>query len=159
RPRDLLQRDWVDASGRLRPDLWRRAVAHLRDMPLATGIRGPGRPGSFASLATPLAGRQWNQIGPQPLIIDPPPPNINTLFRGVGPDSGQCVDVDIDPRGPTDRVVYIATNGGVWKTTDGGLSWLPKTDYLDSPSIGCVTVDPFQSDTVYAGTGNPQHLS
>jgi photosystem II stability/assembly factor-like uncharacterized protein len=153
---ELLAREHLDRQGRLRPDLWQQGIQHSQQMAVAAG--GPAGAGATA-LAASAWGRQWNQIGPSPLLIDPPPPDINALFQGVGPDSGQVVGIAIDPRGPTDRIVYIATNGGVWKSTDGGASWQPKTDFLPSPSIGCVTVDPVNSNIVYAGTGNPQHLS
>ena len=61
----------------------------------------------------------------------------------------------IDPRNTTDKVVYSAFNdGGVWKTTDGGDTWEPKTDKLDTLSIGALALDPANPSIVYAGTGN-----
>src|SRR5262249_15668948 len=70
-------------------------------------------------------------------------------------DSGEVVDIAIDPRGTTDQTVYIVTNdGGVWKTTNGGTSWTPLTDNLPWLSMGAVALDPANPDIVYAGTGN-----
>lgn len=155
RPSETAARDYLDAQGRPRPDLLRLGIQHVRRMPVALAGTAP-HPLGYGS---PGAIPQWNPIGPQPLIIDAKPPDMNALFQGAGPDSGQVVDVAIDPRGSADRVIYIATNGGVWKSADGGQTWRPKTDFTGSLSIGCVTVDPFHPDTVYAGTGNPQHLS
>ena len=96
-------------------------------------------------------GVRWKQIGPQPLKI------INDKqFQGAGPDSGEVVDIAVDPRGATDQVIYVATNdGGIWKTLDGGATWLPKTDLMPSLSMGAVALDPNNADIVYAGTGNP----
>src|SRR5262249_52750359 len=105
------------------------------------------------------------QIGPQPIVVDTPVPTptptvnpqapSNVLFQGAGPDSGEVVDIAIDPRGTSDQTVYIATNdGGIWKTTNGGTSWTPLTDNLPSLSMGAVALDPGNPNIVYAGTGN-----
>ncbi|MBI2566502.1 MAG: hypothetical protein HYV63_05675 [Candidatus Schekmanbacteria bacterium] len=56
---------------------------------------------------------------------------------------------------PTDsNIVYAgAAQGGVWKTTDGGSSFFPVTDFEASLSIGAIAVDPSNGNTVYVGTG------
>jgi hypothetical protein len=96
-------------------------------------------------------GVQWNQIGPAPLQID-----ADTNFQGNGPDSGQVVDVAIDPRGSTDQTIFIATqDGGIWQSTDGGKTWQTTTDFLSSLSMGAVALDPANPSIVYAGTGSP----
>ncbi len=47
-----------------------------------------------------------------------------------------------------------ATGGGVWKTTDGGLSWKPVSDgQLHSSSVGAVAIAPSNPDVVYIGMG------
>jgi len=96
------------------------------------------------SQAQSLGGANWKQIGPAPLIIDP----------ANGPDSGTVVDIAIDPTGNSDQTIYIAGNGGIWKTTDSGNNWLPKTDSLPTLSFGAVALDPGNPSIVYAGTGN-----
>src|SRR5207245_1181347 len=97
-----------------------------------------------------IVGGQWRQIGPAPLRID-----REQVFQGAGPDSGEVVDIAIDPRNTTDQTIYIATNdGGIWKSTDGGMTWKPKTDFMLSLSMGAVALDPGNPDIVYAGTGN-----
>ena len=66
--------------------------------------------------ATGLSGVQWTQIGPAPLQI-----NAEKNSQGAGPDSGQLVDIAIDPRGSSDQTIYIATgSGGIWKSEDAG---------------------------------------
>lgn len=44
-------------------------------------------------------------------------------------------------------------SGGIWKTTDDGQNWEPKTDFLASIAIGSMLLDPDNPETVYAGTG------
>src|SRR3979409_342063 len=47
-----------------------------------------------------------------------------------------------------------ATGGGLWKTTDSGISWKPVTDGLiNHSSIGAVAVAASNPDVVYIGTG------
>jgi hypothetical protein len=96
-----------------------------------------------------ISGVQWKQIGPAPLLIQPPNGN-----DGQGPDSGLVVDIAIDPSGTTDQIIYIAGSGGVWKTTDGGKTWKPKTDFMPTLSVGAIALDPTNPAIIYAGTGN-----
>jgi photosystem II stability/assembly factor-like uncharacterized protein len=75
-------------------------------------------------------------------------------LRGIGPAlvSGRIVDVAVDPR--DGRVWYIATaSGGVWKTTNSGTTFTPLFDGENSFSIGCVTIDPNDSLTIWVGSG------
>ena len=75
-------------------------------------------------------------------------------LRGIGPAlvSGRVVDIAVDPRDK--RVWYVAVAaGGVWKTTNNGTTFTPVFDDQNSFSIGCVTIDPNDSLTVWAGSG------
>src|SRR5262249_15913570 len=83
----------------------------------------------------------WESIGPAPLLT-------TTGVRA----SGRVNAIAIDPGNPD--VVYLgAAMGGVWKSTDGGQSWTPLTDDQPSLSMGALAIDPEDSNTVYAGTG------
>jgi photosystem II stability/assembly factor-like uncharacterized protein len=80
-----------------------------------------------------LAGLEWREIGP---------------FRGGRVTAVAGV--------ATQPLVYYfgATGGGVWKTSDGGLSWTPVADrYLTAGSIGAIDVAPSDPNVVYVGTG------
>src|SRR5215475_6033467 len=66
--------------------------------------------------------------------------------------SGRIADVAVDPKNRS--IWYVATaSGGLWKTSNHGVSWQPIFDDGGSYSLGCVTVDPKNSDIVWLGTG------
>src|SRR5205823_438174 len=56
---------------------------------------------------------------------------------------------------PGNPAVYYmgADGGGVWKTTDGGVTWKPIFDEESVASIGAIAVAPSNPDIVYVGTG------
>ena len=75
-------------------------------------------------------------------------------LREIGPalTSGRIVDLAVDPRDA--RIWYVASaGGGVWKTTNAGVTFAPIFDDQNSHSIGCVTVDPNDSLVVWVGSG------
>lgn len=148
------QLEHSDKSGKVRPDLWLKGMQQAKRMKIAAGIAVGAQmnaPTASSPGAGGVVGVQWTQIGPAPLRIDQ-----EQIYQGTGPDSGEVVDVAIDPRNTTDQTIYIATNdGGVWKSTNGGTSWSPKTDFMPSQSMGALALDPGNPSVVYAGTGNP----
>jgi photosystem II stability/assembly factor-like uncharacterized protein len=91
----------------------------------------------------------WVPIGPSCV----PNGQLGREDEGVGPISGRCTAIALDPTQP-DQIIYIGTAiGGVWKSTDGGLTWKPKTDFEACLGIGCVTIDPTNRLRLYVGTG------
>ncbi|MCM2250678.1 MAG: hypothetical protein NDI58_08995, partial [Geothrix sp.] len=75
-------------------------------------------------------------------------------LRNLGPavTSGRIGDLAIDPNRPDTWYLAVAS-GGVWKTVNGGTTWTPLFDKEGSFSIGCVTLDPRDPNTVWVGTG------
>ena len=81
------------------------------------------------------------------------------LWESIGPgnNGGRLVAIAIDPT--NDSTIYVGgVNSGVWKTTNGGNSWIPLTDHLPSLSIGALAVDPINPDIIYAGTGEENFI-
>jgi uncharacterized surface protein with fasciclin (FAS1) repeats/photosystem II stability/assembly factor-like uncharacterized protein len=144
-----------DPAGRIRPDLVERAVDAVRRLPIsdvraASATTPNARPDAqqifMRAAYAPQAEGSWRMIGPAPLI-EP--------VAGRH-DSGEATSIVIDPRGTRDKVMYLGTHaGGVWKTNDGGSSWLPLTDMMPSLSIGALALDPADPNIVYAGTASP----
>ena len=75
-------------------------------------------------------------------------------FRSIGPaiTSGRVVDIAVNPKNHSEYYV-AAASGGVWKTVNSGISYNPIFENEGSFSIGCVTIDPSNSNTVWVGTG------
>src|SRR4029077_14866389 len=48
---------------------------------------------------------------------------------------------------------FGSVGGGVWKTTDAGMSWDPIFDSQNIASIGAVAVAPSDANIVYVGSG------
>lgn len=77
----------------------------------------------------------------------------NVGFRSVGPTvmSGRVVDIDVNPDDPT--IFYVAyASGGLWKTTNNGISFHPLLDNESVISLGDIAVD-WKNNIIYAGTG------
>lgn len=74
-------------------------------------------------------------------------------FRSIGPyRGGRSLTASGVPGDP--NVYYFgATGGGVWKSTDGALSWTPVFDKQGTSSVGSLAVAPSDPNTIYVGTG------
>lgn len=75
-------------------------------------------------------------------------------FRSIGPalTSGRISDFAMNPENPKEYYVAVSS-GGVWKTVNAGTTYTPIFDSQGSYSIGCVTLDPNNSNVVWVGTG------
>ncbi|HTY10003.1 MAG TPA: T9SS type A sorting domain-containing protein [Bacteroidota bacterium] len=71
---------------------------------------------------------------------------------GPGNIGGRVRSIVIDPLNSS-IILAGSVSGGIWKTTDGGASWSPKTDGQDNLAISSMVVDPTNDSVVYAGTG------
>ncbi len=80
---------------------------------------------------------------------------LSTLkFRNIGPAliSGRISDMAVNPNNPSEYY-FTAASGGVWKTENSGTTFKPIFDSQGSYSIGCVTMDPNNTNVVWIGTG------
>lgn len=75
-------------------------------------------------------------------------------FREIGPAvmGGRIADIAVNPQNPNAWYVAVGS-GGLWKTRNRGTTWQPVFDQQASYSIGCVSLDPQNPETVWVGTG------
>jgi photosystem II stability/assembly factor-like uncharacterized protein len=82
-----------------------------------------------------------------------PSPFAKLEFRAVGPTTGR---IDAVAGVPGNSQTYYAGGlGGLWLTTDGGVTWQPIFDKQPVTSIGAIAVAPSNPKIVYVGTGEP----
>ena len=78
-------------------------------------------------------------------------------WRNIGPNrGGRSIAASGIPSRPNEYY-FGAVGGGLWKTTDGGLSWNPVTDgQIKSSSVGGVGVSESNPDVIYIGMGETE---
>lgn len=75
-------------------------------------------------------------------------------FRLIGPAaySGRIADIAVNPNDFSEWYLAVAS-GGLWKTTNSGTTFTPIFDDKPVYAMGCVTIDPNNTDVVWLGTG------
>jgi hypothetical protein len=125
----------------------------------------PGDPASVCEqclgLDPPVGGlpesqllRELHDIQLLPPAIFWPPWWWCATWTSQGPTnvSGRIKSLAIHPT--NGNIVYAGSaDGGVWKTTNGGVSWWPTMSLQLSMAIGALAVSPSSPDIVYAATG------
>jgi photosystem II stability/assembly factor-like uncharacterized protein len=91
-----------------------------------------------------------------------PAPIDSSLFaalkwRSIGPARGGRSQAVAGSASRPLEYYFGATGGGLWKTTDGGLTWRPVSDQsFTSSSVGAVAVAESNPDVVYVGMGETE---
>jgi len=88
----------------------------------------------------------WSPLGPSPI------PNGQTFGGTEVPVSGRVSVITIDPN--DSNVVYVGgAQGGVFRTLDGGQTWVELMAAAKNLAIGSITIDPSDPDDLLVGTG------
>ncbi|HLB93099.1 MAG TPA: hypothetical protein VJK27_12215 [Terriglobales bacterium] len=116
-------------------------------------LQKPDSGGKVAvAAATPAGGKQTDKDADEG---EDKGPWKGLQYRLVGPFRGGRV-VAVSGVVGQDNVYYFGSvAGGVWKTTNGGLSWKPIFDKQKdaSPAIGAIAVSESDPNVIYVGTG------
>ncbi len=78
--------------------------------------------------------------------------SINVRNLGPAVTGGRVSDFAFNPNNFAEYYVATAA-GGMWKTTNAGITWQAVADAMPSASYGDVTMDPNNSNVIWAGTG------
>ncbi len=108
-------------------------------------------------IAIPSVEAQARKAPPRPPTAPLPLPLDASTFRQlryryIGPVGNRLTSAAGVPGDPSTYYVGAAS-GGVWKTTDGGVSWEPLFDEQPVQSIGSLAVAPSDPNVLWAGTG------
>src|SRR5947207_7556830 len=74
-------------------------------------------------------------------------------YRSIGPTAGGRVSRACGVPGDPLTWYVGASAGGVWKSSDGGLSWKPIFDDQPTQAIGALAVAPSDPSVIYVGSG------
>ncbi len=78
-------------------------------------------------------------------------------WRSIGPARGGRSQAVAGSAARPLEYYFGATGGGLWKTTDGGVTWHPVSDkFFTSSSVGAVAVSESNPDVVYVGMGETE---
>nr|AUN36054.1 putative glucosesorbosone dehydrogenase [uncultured bacterium] len=78
-------------------------------------------------------------------------------WLGPGNIGGRIRSILIHPTNPD--VMWIGSvTGGIWKTINGGLSWVPLDDFMGNLSVTTMVMSPSNPNVIYAGTGEGVYL-
>ena len=114
-----------------------RALIRMRSSQLQTGRK----------TATNTSSANWVELGPSPI------PNGQTDSASV-PVSGRVTVIEVHPT--NSNIVYVGTsNGGVYRSMDGGNSWTAIFDGAQSLAIGALALAPSNPSILFVGTGEP----
>ena len=159
-------------NAEIRADALPKAVAKVNELRVGVATRfemqpqalminaGSGNPATVGGIPVgPLAGAETPLDGSTeiaPLIaplhtvaaINP----AGWKWSGPGNIGGRVRSILVHPNQP--QVIWVGgVAGGVWKSTNGGVSWSPLYDLMASVAVSCMAMDPRNSNTIFAGTG------
>ncbi len=83
------------------------------------------------------------------------PPNLfdQLQWRMIGPFRGGRISSVGGVAGDSATFYFGSVGGGVWKTTNAGVTWSPIFDRQPIASIGALAVAPSNPSVIYVGTG------
>jgi photosystem II stability/assembly factor-like uncharacterized protein len=99
-----------------------------------------------ALLCSSLAGIGAAQVDPAALVG-------GMKWRQIGPFRGGRVLAVAGVPGDPNTYYFGAVAGGIFKSTNGGMTWVPMFDHQSISSIGAIAVADSDPNVLYAGSG------
>jgi photosystem II stability/assembly factor-like uncharacterized protein len=145
--------DWSKTVDLKKVKGWKYFKRWEMDMQMHTDGKGnPGDPSAYVDAvirashekksftSSRFASSAWSPVGPNVL------PNNLTGYMENGIGRINCIT--FHPTIPSTYFVGVA-QGGVWKTTNNGVTWTPLTDDLPILRISDIAIDPGNTDVMY----------
>ncbi len=127
---------------------WKQRAYPLNTVPFMANNRALER---ARSMDRAFQDNPWQSIGPAPLLEEFQNNSDAGEVRTTA--SGRMTGIVFDPNNA--NTMYVATaGGGVWKSTNKGVSFTSITSTRPEFAFSSVAVDPANSNIVYAGTGD-----
>jgi photosystem II stability/assembly factor-like uncharacterized protein len=122
-----------------------RRVAALSSVIIFIAIMSAAAPAQNAPATQTTANASEPQFNPR-MYQD-------LQWRCIGPFRGGRTVGATGVPGKLNLFYIGVNNGGVWKTTDAGRTWIPIFDKEPTGSIGALAVAPSNPDVIYVGSG------
>ena len=108
----------------------------------------------------PLEAVKEAQIDRQEQLLNKSANDATAIWVQAGPTNvpGRITDITVNPN-DTSMIFAASAAGGVFKSTDFGVTWTSIFDEAGSPSIGAIALDPTDPDIIYVGTGEANAAS
>lgn len=91
----------------------------------------------------PINTTGWEELGPR---------TIDSITWHYSAGLGRVTDIySLTP----DTLFLTSEAGGLWKSTDGGQTWSPKSDVLIASGAHAIAVNPFNHNKMYMDVRNP----
>lgn len=97
------------------------------------------------SVFVPQAAQSWRAIGPAP--------TVSAWYNAWGLTSGRVNAVGVSPAN-SQLVLIGSSTGGIWRSTDGGSSFVPVSDDQVDLAVGSLAFSKSNPSIVYAGMGD-----
>ncbi len=146
--------DWSKTTDLKKTKHWKYYKRWENDMQFKTNGKGePGDPAIYINEAVKVANdknnkaksKSFNSIGWSPAGPFTLPGNeTGYMQNGIG----RINCIAFHPTDPNTYFVGVA-QGGVWKTTNNGVSWIPLTDNLPIIRVSDITIDPNNTNVMY----------
>ncbi|MCU0617474.1 MAG: hypothetical protein MUD17_10395 [Gemmatimonadaceae bacterium] len=122
-------------------------------------VTSPSARGARPTWVTRAAILGLSALGFAPGLVAQPLDSASVAgmrWRNVGPANfmGRLSDVVGIP-GPSKTIFVAAAGGGIWKSTNNGITWRPTFDNERVISMGALAIAPSDTQQVWAGTGEP----